>query len=250
MSQAGVQEETQAQDTATPAAATLEAPAALPPTAAFASAIGNRAMARMAAGSSGTAIASPRSREGMILSRALGDTAPHQRDARDLLSRAVVAAESNPGLGAHLARSSQPARCPCGGTIMSGGECSKCMQSRLMRQGMDKREAQRVVLARTKASTRTLARTRSFMGCLNAHLASFGVGWATITILGGICGILGALAGMATGPAAPAAAPSGMAVAAAVCIAAVTGLAIGTVLGFIQFCWSTPDQTHPATSTE
>jgi len=95
-----------------------------------------------------------------------------------------------------------------------------------------------MVLAREKIARQGGGRTT--LQCINANLANAGIPWAVITILGGVCGIIGGIAGLGGGPAAPATAPSGAAVAAAVCIAGVTGLAVGTVLGVITRCIQDP----------
>ncbi len=127
----------------------------------------------------------------------------------------------------------------CGGPALSSDECPMLMASRLKRQGMPQGEIQRMVIARA-----TLARDggggRTTLQCINHNLSNAGIPWAVITIAGGVCGILGGIAGLAGGPAAPATAPSGAAVAAALCIAGVTGLAVGTVLGVITRCIQDP----------
>ena len=94
------------------------------------------------------------------------------------------------------------------------------------------------MLAREKVARQTGERTT--IQCINANLADAGIPWAIIGILGGVCGILGAIAGLAGGPAAPATVPLGMAVAAALCIAGVTGLSVGMVLGVITRCIQDP----------
>jgi hypothetical protein len=220
---------------------------------ALASAIGNRAMARLArsVGATNGSGGREQSPEARILAGALGLTRTEHPSAAPLLARALAQAQRSPASTLNRAPAGPVGgTCACGGTILPGGECSKCMASRLARQGMPKTEIQRMVLARTAlAEKQTLMRKRSFYGCLNANLASMGVPWAVIGILGGVCGILGGLAGLAGGPAAPATAPSGMALAAAGCIAFVTGLSIGVVLGVIGGCWSDTDYASPAAST-
>lgn len=180
----------------------------------------------------------------------MADEGEH-REARGLLAQALDRVERDPGSVARLARTENVVarKCACGGTILPGGECSKCMTNRLARQGMPREEIQRVVLARTKIGVRQLARKRSFFGCMNSNLASMGVAWALIAIVSSVCGVLGAIAGLLGGPAAPATVPSGLAMAAAICVAAVTGATVGAVLGIIEGCWRDTDFTSRAAST-
>lgn len=81
---------------------------------------------------------------------------------------------------------------------------------------------------------------RSRIQCINASLANAGIPWAVIALAGGVCGLIGAIGGLATGPGAPAASPSAAAFAAAVCIAGVTGASVGLVLGVITKCIQYP----------
>ena len=258
-------EETHVQDSEPPTPARMAASSAASErflAAGFASAVGNREMGRILGRATPRRDdASEASPELSLLSAAIdrmsNTDGPEPRAALALLERTYDGVRRDSSL---LARSvtdmpgAVGSNCACGGTILAGGECSGCLARRLTRQGMPHQEVNRVVLARTKATTRQLARRRSFMGCLNAHLASFGIGWAAITIIGSVCGVLGALAGAAaaapTGEtAAPATVPSGLALAAAFCVGVALGLPTGTVLGFIQWCWSNPDRDHPAIST-
>jgi len=218
----------------------------------LAAAIGNQAMARVVARVQGhDDVDRNRSPEAVLLARAVG-RAPSS-SAQSLLRQALERVERDPSILQRSRADEAPGtlggRCSCGGTILAGGECTQCLARRLQRQGMPRQEVRRVVLARTQATTRQLARSRSFMGCLNAHLSSFGIGWAVIALLGSVCGVLGAIAGLAGGPAAPATAPSGLAIAAAACIAVVTGASVGTVLAFIKWCWSNPDKDNWTIST-
>ena len=227
--------------------------ATIAPSAVLASAIGNRATARLARslaqnGSSGRR----RSPEAQILAGALGLLPATHPTAGPLLARALAEVERDPGTlsRAPAGPSASGGTCACGGTILPGGECSKCMAQRLARQGMPNAEIQRMVLARTAlAEKQTLMRKRSFMGCLNNNLSSMGLPWAVIATLGAVCGVLGGIAGLAGGPAAPATAPSGMAIAAAVCIAFVTGLSVGTILAVIHGCWSDTEFLSRGAST-
>jgi hypothetical protein len=77
---------------------------------------------------------------------------------------------------------------------------------------------------------------RSTWECIKWNLASAGVAGWTITIIGAVCGAVGAVIGLGGGPAAPGTVPSGAAVAAAVCLAGVAGLSVGFVLGIITGC--------------
>jgi hypothetical protein len=126
------------------------------------------------------------------------------------------------------------------------------MQRRLIGQGMPRREAQRVVLARMKLA-RQQAGQRSFYGCLNANLSSAGVPWALVTVVGLACSLVGAIGGiLAAAPtgeaAAPATVPMGMMIGAAVCIAGLTGFSVGLILGMITGC--VRDRNHQSIVTE
>ena len=162
-----------------------------------------------------------------LLWRALSYTTEHPSESR------------NPRSLVPLRRSSQ--ECPsCHQNISLDSDCPTCRES----AALFARQADIRGIGRVNGNDLTVARDasgqRTVLQCINANLANAGIPWATITILGGVCGVLGALAGLAGGPAAPATVPSGMALAAAYCIAAVTGLAVGVVLGVITRCWQDP----------
>lgn len=160
-------------------------------------------------------------------------TAGHNHSAIDLLQLSARRVADQPGLSLH--RSTATAR------STANSECPTCVTHQPQHNTVST-----PAVHNTGRSSATLARQagagrqRSVLQCINANLANAGIPWAVITILGGICGILGAVAGLATGPAAPAASPSGAAFAAALCIAGVTGLAVGTVLGVITRCAQDP----------
>jgi RHS repeat-associated protein len=80
---------------------------------------------------------------------------------------------------------------------------------------------------------------RSFLECLDSNLASHGIAWATITIVGGICSAAGAFASIPT--TAGTAAPVGVVAGAALCISAVTGVGVGIVVADIQGCINDPN---------
>lgn len=128
----------------------------------------------------------------------------------------------------------------CGSRLARDSACPKCRLEFAMRSQTEASGVRRVQGGDHVIAREVAAGGRTRIQCINANLANAGIPWAVITILGGVCGILGAIAGLAGGPAAPAAVPSGMAMAAAVCIAAVTGLAVGTVLGVIIRCCQDP----------
>jgi hypothetical protein len=250
---AGSEQVEELERSVTAEAKTAREPFAVPASTAFASAVGNRSMARLARTAAGSDARPGGSTPHADLLRravAIADEGDH-REARSLLGQALARVERDPGSVTRIARTEALVgrKCACGGTVLPGGECSKCMASRLARQGMPEEEIQRVVLARTKVGVRQLARKRSFFGCMNANLASMGVAWALIAVVSSVCGVLGAIAGLAGGPAAPATAPSGMAIAAAICVAAVTGATVGAVLGIIEGCWRDTDFTSQAAST-
>lgn len=73
---------------------------------------------------------------------------------------------------------------------------------------------------------------RTRLQCVNENLSAAGVASWALAIIGGACGLVGALAGSPTGPGAAGAAAFG----AALCIAGVTGFGIGAVLGIIRGC--------------
>ncbi len=97
-----------------------------------------------------------------------------------------------------------------------------------------------VTLAPHSLARQTGGAQRSRLQCINANLSNAGIPWAVLAIAGGVCGLIGAVAGLATGPGAPAASPSAAAVAAAYCIAAVSGASVGLVLGVITRCIQDP----------
>ena len=97
-----------------------------------------------------------------------------------------------------------------------------------------------VTLAPHSLARQTAGAQRSRLQCINANLSNAGIPWAVLAIAGGVCGLIGAVAGLATGPGAPAASPSAAAVAAAYCIAAVSGASVGLVLGVITRCIQDP----------
>ena len=97
-----------------------------------------------------------------------------------------------------------------------------------------------VTLAPHSIARQTGGAQRSRLQCINANLSNAGIPWAIIALAGAACGLIGAIAGLATGPGAPAASPSAAAVAAAYCIAAVTGASFGLVLGVITRCIQDP----------
>ena len=78
---------------------------------------------------------------------------------------------------------------------------------------------------------------RTAVQCVNDNLASMGIAAWLITIVGATCGLIGALAGSPTGPGAAGTAAFG----AALCIAGLTGLAVGTVLRVIYECARDPN---------
>ena len=222
----------------------------------YASAIGNHAMARVASSLTGAAAPRPQSPTGQALSRALAVARREAPSAAPLLSRAVRLSREDPGFERSLgsAPTAVHRTCACGGTVLPGGECSKCMANRLQRQGMPRREAQRVVLSRMKLARQQTGATRSFGGCLNANLASMGIAWALITVVGLACSLVGAIGGIiAAAPtgevAAPATVPMGMMIGAALCIAGLTGLSTGLVLGIIKGCAGDGNFQSPAAST-
>lgn len=225
-------------------APSLGGAADLPAPALLASMLGNRAVSSLVAGGgSDPRVVSP---QVAMLARGLQLARSGGRPEQGVLLRALEVAQEQPDHPL-LTRPPAPggARCSCGGIVLPGGECSKCMATRLTRQGMSRREVGRVVLARTKLARQETGK-RSTLQCINHNLSNAGIPWAVITILGGVCGIIGALAGgaagtaAAPGPGTAAGAAGGGAGAAAVCIAGVTGLAVGTVLGVITRCAQDP----------
>lgn len=161
----------------------------------------------------------------------------HRPESATLL-RALRMAEDRP-VDNPLLREAAPAsdRCACGGNILPGGECSKCMASRLARQGMPAAEVQRVVLARS-----VLARegpNRSYLQCVNYAFSNAGIPWAVLAILGGVCGLLGAAGGSAAAPG-PGTAAGGVS-AAALCVAGVTGMTFGFCFGVLTNCARDPN---------
>jgi hypothetical protein len=213
----------------------------LPASAQFASSIGNQAMSRVAARYGDDGGGRDEDPRVDMLRRGAALAEREARPEASMLQRALARAEEGP-VSPAVVGAAVPAggRCSCGGAVLPGGECTKCMASRLARQGMARTEVQRMVLARVKLARQQAGGQRTTIQCINANLANAGIPWAIIGILGGVCGVLGAVAGLAGGPAAPATSPSGAAVAAAVCIAGVTGLSIGTVLGVITRCIQDP----------
>jgi hypothetical protein len=77
----------------------------------------------------------------------------------------------------------------------------------------------------------------STLKCVNDNLSAAGVASWLIGIIGAACGLLFGLAGSPTGPGAAGTAAFG----AALCIAGVTGFAVGAVLGVISGCWKDPN---------
>jgi hypothetical protein len=126
-----------------------------------------------------------------------------------------------------------------GGGCSCGGHCPKCRANQQLPQATSQNEGLHAVLAR-----QTLARDGdgkpSTIQCINSLLSNAGIPWAVIAILGGVCAMIGGIAGLAGGPAAPGTVPGGAAVAAAACIAGVTGLTVGMVLGIITKCIQDP----------
>jgi len=123
-------------------------------------------------------------------------------------------------------------RCSCGGIVLPGGECSKCLARRLQRQSVPQREIRRMVVARAKLARAAGGRTP--VQCINNALSSAGIPWAVIALVGVTCGLIGLLGG----PAAPATVP----LAAAVCIGAFSGLTVGLILGVIIDCLRDPNK--------
>ena len=229
-----------ANDLGVPAASGAEG-VGLPASAQFASSIGNQAMSRVAARYADDGEGQTEDRHLTMLRRAAVLARREDRGEAALLQRALSRAEDGSVSAASLAMAAPAGgHCACGGMVLPGGGCTKCMASRLARQGMPRAEVQRMVLARVKVARQQAGGQRTTIQCINANLANAGIPWAIIGILGGVCGILGAVAGLAGGPAAPATSPSGAAVAAALCIAGVTGLSTGMVLGVITRCIQDP----------
>lgn len=138
--------------------------------------------------------------------------AEHNVAAIELLQRSVNLVETQPS---HPLLDRLPALAPSA----TGGECSTCMAHRLQRQ---------------RPGTHVEKRTRT--QCINNALASAGIPWAVLFVLGGICGILGAVV---TSPTGPGAAAGGVG-AAALCIAGATGLGVGMIIGIITRCIKDP----------
>jgi hypothetical protein len=167
-----------------------------------------------------------------LLARGLRLAREQQRgEEAQLLERSVHLAATRPWQG-HVAEQASS----------SAGACPAC--SAATRSSDDRPGGVTHLLARsgalsTLATPEKIAREgkpRSTLQCINANLANAGIPWAVITILGGVCGILGAVATSPTGPGAAA----GGVTAAALCISAVTGLAVGTVIGVITRCIQDP----------
>ncbi len=78
---------------------------------------------------------------------------------------------------------------------------------------------------------------RTALQCVNDNLASMGIAAWLITIVGGACGLIGALAGSPTGPGAAGTAAMG----AILCIAGLTGLSIGMVSRVVFECMRDPN---------
>lgn len=78
---------------------------------------------------------------------------------------------------------------------------------------------------------------RTALQCVNDNLASMGVAAWLITIVGGACALVGALAGSPTGPGAAGTAAFG----AILCIAGLTGLSIGMVSRVVRECIRDPN---------
>jgi hypothetical protein len=78
---------------------------------------------------------------------------------------------------------------------------------------------------------------RTALQCVNANLANMGIAAWLITIVGGTCGLIGALAGSPTGPGAAGTAAAG----AVLCIAGLTGLSVGMVTRVIYECIKNPE---------
>ena len=159
-------------------------------------------------------------------------TAGHNHSAIDLLQLSARRVTDQPGLSQQ--RSAATTR------STADTECPTCVAHQPQHHTVSTPTVHNAGRGPATLARQAGGRQRSVLQCINANLANAGIPWAIITILGGICGILGAVAGLATGPAAPAASPSGAAVAAALCIAGVTGLAVGTVLGVITRCAQDP----------
>jgi hypothetical protein len=107
------------------------------------------------------------------------------------------------------------------------------MAAALAREPGETREAPRVV-ARQKIARQGTGRSR--WECVKYNLASAGVAAWTITIIGAVCGAVGAVL---TSPSGPGAA-GGAVTAAAVCLAGVAGLSVGFVTGIIIGCMKDP----------
>jgi len=220
---------------------------------------GNRSMARFAQRVAAAREAGDqRSPETLMLADALKLARARHPIAEPLLARALAAAERQPPATSRTPTPSGPllSRCACGGVELPGGECADCTAARLTGQGMPPLEVRRVVAARQQLarSTRILARKRSFGGCVNANLACAGIAGCVLVIIGGACGLIGAIGGiLAAAPtaegAAPATVPMGMLLGAAVCVAGITGFGIGAVLTVMQGCAADTDFQSAAAST-
>src|SRR5205807_230241 len=70
----------------------------------------------------------------------------------DSRALAAVARAPAPASDDEGPREAQPvgSACPCGGIVLPGGECSRCLSRRLARDGMPQPEVDRVVLARVR----------------------------------------------------------------------------------------------------
>lgn len=91
-----------------------------------------------------------------------------------------------------------------------------------------------------RATLRQISRQasgRTALQCVNDNLASMGVAAWLITIVGGACALVGALAGSPTGPGAAGTAAFG----AVLCIAGLTGLSIGMVSRVVFECMRDPN---------
>lgn len=183
--------------------------------------------------------------EASMLSRGFGLARAMQSPVTGLLRRALYrasgyAAASQSVSGQTTVMKKNTHCASCGGELQLADKCLACGE----RAARNDTAASRLI-HRSGADRNVIARDgsgggRTRLQCINANLANAGIPWAVIGILGGVCGILGGIAGLGGGPAAPATAPSGMALAAAVCIAGVTGLTVGTVLGVITRCCQDP----------
>lgn len=215
----------------------------------FASSIGNQAMSRMVA-RSGAPQSLPKHRalspEAATLLGGLRVARAERRPEANLLAGAArVALEQpqHPALMRDEAAGAAGGHCACGGTILPGGDCSKCLARRMQAEGSSRNEIQRAI-----ADRQSVARQpggggdQSVFKCLDRNLSSMGVASWLIAIAMGTCGLIGAIAGSPTGPGAAGTA----ALAACGCVALLIGVSVGVVTGMLTNCMNDPSYDRTA----